>query len=214
MPSAKTIGNRLAPPRYLLFVAVLVVGWGVGITSFGWQRGVMIGFDVAALAFLLASINLFNDRPEQMRAAAKANDANRVVLLAISFIISLVILVAVGNQLSQKGALSAFEIALIVSTLVLVWTFGNSIYALHYAHLYYSGDDGGSDTTGLDFPGKRAPDYADFCYFAFTLGVALQTADVCVTSPHIRRVVTVHCVAAFFFNLGVLALTVNVLGSG
>jgi len=43
--------------------------------------------------------------------------------------------------------------------------------------------------------------------------VALQTSDVCITSPHIRRVVTLHCVAAFFFNLGVLALTINVLGS-
>ena len=103
---------------------------------------------------------------------------------------------------------------MIVATLVLVWTFGNAIYTLHYAHLYYSGDDGGKDVTGLDFPGKRNPDYADFCYFAFTLGVALQTSDVSITSPHIRRVATVHCIAGFFFNLGVLALTVNVLGAG
>ena len=179
----------------------------------GWQRGVMIGFDVAALAFILASLNLFNDRPKEIRAHAKANDANRVVLLGVSFVISLVILVAVGSQLSREGGFTGFEIALIVATLVLVWTFGNAVYALHYAHLYYTRDDGGADATGLDFPGKREPDYADFCYFAFTLGCALQTADVCVTSPHIRRVVTVHCVAAFFFNLGVLALTINVLGS-
>lgn len=212
MPSARTIGNRLAPPRYLLFVTVLVVGWGAAISNFGWQRGLMIGFDVAALAFLAACISLFNDTPEEMRADAKANDANRALLLGLTFVISLVILVAVGNQLSQKDSLGGFEIALIVATLVLAWIFGNAIYTLHYAHLYYSRDDGGSDSTGLDFPGKRAPDYADFCYFAFTLGVALQTSDVCVTSPHIRRIVTIHCVAAFFFNLGVLALTINVLG--
>ncbi len=213
MPSAKTIGNHLAPPRYLMFVAVLTVGWGVGISSFGWQRGAMIGFDIAALAFLISCIALFDDGPKEMRAAAKANDANRIMLLALSFVISLVILVAVGSQLSQRGGLDAFEIALIVATLVLVWTFGNAVYALHYAHLFYSGDDGGKDHSGLDFPGTRAPDYADFCYFAFTLGVALQTADVSITSPHIRRIVTAHCVAAFFFNLGVLALTVNVLGA-
>ena len=213
MPSAKTIGNHLAPPRYLLFVTVLTAGWGVGISSFGWQRGTMIGFDIAALAFLISCIALFDDSPKEMRAAAKANDANRIMLLALSFVISLVILVAVGSQLSQRGGLDAFEIALIVATLVLVWTFGNAVYALHYAHLFYSGDDGGKDHSGLDFPGTRAPNYADFCYFAFTLGVALQTADVSITSPHIRRIVTIHCVAAFFFNLGVLALTVNVLGA-
>ena len=214
MPSAKTIGNRIAPPRYLLFLAVLAAGWGWGTNLVGWERGVMIGFDVAAVAFLLSCVALFNDGAQEMRADAKANDANRVVLLGLSFIISLVILVAVGSQLSQKGGLDGFEIALIVATLVLVWTFGNAIYTLHYAHLYYSGDDGGKDVTGLDFPGRRNPDYADFCYFAFTLGVALQTADVSITSPHIRRVATVHCIAAFFFNLGVLALTVNVLGAG
>ena len=213
MASAKTIGNRIAPPRFLLFLALLAAGWGIGIFALGWQHGVMIGFDVAALAFLLASINLLNDSPKEMRAHAKANDANRIVLLGISFAISLVILVAVGSQLSRDGGFTVFEIALIVATLVLVWTFGNVVYAFHYAHLYYTSDAGGADATGLDFPGKREPDYADFCYFAFILGVALQTADVCVTSPHIRRVVTVHCVAAFFFNLGVLALTVNVLGA-
>lgn len=214
MPSARTIGNRIAPPRYLLFLGVLAIGLGVGVSAFGWQRGVMIGFDIAAAAFLVSCINLFNDTPKEMRADAKANDANRVLLLAMSFVISLVILVAVGSQLSQKGGLDEYDIALIVGTLVVVWTFGNAIYTLHYAHLFYSGDDGGKDHSGLDFPGRRAPDYADFCYFAFTLGVALQTADVCITSPHIRRVATVHCIAAFFFNLGVLALTVNVLGAG
>ena len=213
MHAAKTIGNRIAPPRFLLFIGLLIVGWGAAVTMLGWQRGVMVGFDVAALGFLAASINLFNDKPKKMREDAKAHDANRVVLLGISFVISLVILVAVGSQLSRGGGFSGFEIALIVGTLVLVWVFGNAIYALHYAHLYYSADDGGADSTGLDFPGKREPDYADFCHFAFTLGVALQTADVCITSAHIRRVVTVHCVAAFFFNLGVLALTVNVLGA-
>jgi len=213
MPSAKTIGNRLAPPRYLLFVTILAIGWGVGISILGGQRGLMVGFDIAALAFLISCISLFNDSPKEMRADAKANDANRVMFLGISTVLSLVILVTVGSQLAQKETLDAVEIALIVGTLLLVWTFGNAIYALHYAHLYYSGDDGGTDKTGLDFPGKRAPDYADFCYFAFTLGVALQTSDVCITSPHIRRVVTLHCVAAFFFNLGVLALTINVLGS-
>ena len=94
------------------------------------------------------------------------------------------------------------------------WTFANTVYALHYAHLYYSRDDGGKDRAGLEFPGNtKEPDYRDFAYFAFTLGVALQTSDVTITSPHIRWVVTVHCVAAFIFNLGVLALTINVLGS-
>ena len=102
---------------------------------------------------------------------------------------------------------------LVIATLSLAWTFANMVYALHYAHLYYSGKDGGKDQAGLDFPGDRAePDYWDFVYFSFTLGVALQTSDVCITSTGIRRVVTLHSVAAFVFNLGILAFTINVLG--
>ena len=68
------------------------------------------------------------------------------------------------------------------------------VYALHYAHLFYTSDDGGKDLAGLIFPGDRSePDYADFVYFCFTLGVALQTSDVAITSPRIRRVVIGHC---------------------
>ena len=76
-----------------------------------------------------------------------------------------------------------------------------------------SSDDAGKDRAGLKFPGTEEPDLADFAYFSFTLGVAVQTADVDITSPHIRRIATIHCIAGFFFNLGVLALTINVLGS-
>jgi uncharacterized membrane protein len=82
---------------------------------------------------------------------------------------------------------------------------------LHYAHLYYS-DEAGGDHAGLDFPGKRRePDYWDFVYFSYTLGIALQTSDVCITSTRIRRLVVLHCIGAFIYNLGVLALAVNVL---
>jgi uncharacterized membrane protein len=55
--------------------------------------------------------------------------------------------------------------------------------------------------------------YWDFVYFAFTLGMTFQTSDVTITSERIRRIVTIHCLAAFFFNIGVLAFTINVLGS-
>jgi uncharacterized membrane protein len=94
----------------------------------------------------------------------------------------------------------------------LAWAGANMVYALHYAHLYYRSDANGSDRGGLEFPGDRPePDYGDFLYFAFTLGVALQTSDVAVTSPAIRRIVLLHCLEAFIFNMGVLALAISAL---
>lgn len=212
MARARSIGNRIAPARFLVFLAVLIAGWGLLIPLAGFELGFLAGFDLAAMVFLFSSLPLLGLGAAALRDAAARNDANRWMLLAISFVLTLVILAAITVQLAAAESLGAFDKILIVATLVLVWTFGNAIYALHYAHLYYSRDDGGKDSAGLRFPGSNEPDMADFAYFAFTLGVAVQTADVAITSPHIRQVATVHCIAGFFFNLGVLALTINVLG--
>ena len=130
----------------------------------------------------------------------------------LTVFLSLVILVAVAGELTAEQQLTTTDTLLVIATLALAWTFANMVYALHYAHLFYSSEDGGHDLGGLDFPGKRPePDYWDFVYFSFTLGVALQTSDVCITSSGIRRVVTLHCIAAFVFNLGVLAMAINIL---
>lgn len=147
-----------------------------------------------------------------MRRAAADNDANRVVLLILTLILSLVILVTVAGELVGAEHPSVLEKLLIVVTLMLAWTGANMVYALHYAHLYYSTGPDGGDLGGLDFPGERPePDYGDFIYFAFTLGIALQTSDVMVTSPAIRRIVLLHCLEAFIFNMGVLALAISAL---
>ena len=213
MAKRKSIGNRIAPMRFLMFVGLLVAGWVVGIAWLGAERGLLAGFDLAALVYLISCAPLFRLGTAELRRAAIENDANRWLLLALSFLLTLVILAAITVQLATPDGLPLADKLLIAVSLVIVWTFGNAIYTLHYAHLYYSRVGGGKDAGGLQFPCTKEPDLADFTYFAFTLGVAVQTSDVEVTSPHIRRIVTIHCIAAFFFNLGVLALTINVLGS-
>jgi uncharacterized membrane protein len=102
---------------------------------------------------------------------------------------------------------------MIIGTLVLSWIFSNWIYSLHYAHLFYTrAPEDGGDTGGLEFPKTPEPDYWDFIYFGFCLGMTFQTSDVSVTDGRFRKVVTLHCLAAFVFNLGVIAFTINVLG--
>ena len=87
------------------------------------------------------------------------------------------------------------------------------IYTLHYAHLFYR-EGARGDSGGLEFPRTPEPDYWDFIYFAFCLGMTFQTSDVTVTDGRLRRAVTAHCMAAFVFNLGIIAFTINVLGGG
>jgi len=208
------MGNRIAPARFVLFVVLAIVGVYAGITFFGWRHGTMVGFDLAALVFLLSCVPLLNDRSDEMRELARRNDANRAMLLVISVAVSLAVLVAVAAELSQKGALKPLSILLVVATLALAWIFSNTIYALHYAHMFYVSHHTGKDCGGLEFPGSPEPDYWDFVYYAFCLGMAFQTSDVSVTDGRFRRVTTGHCLAAFVFNLGVIAFTINVLGGG
>ena len=213
MAAKPTIGNKVAPPRFILFFALLAAGTAVAWQYLDRPSAIMAGFDLAALGFMLSIIPLFGHKADQMRQSSRRNDANRATLLIVALVLSFVILVAVAGELTGDRHLSTTETAIVIATLGLAWTFANLVYALHYAHLFYSGRDG-RDQAGLDFPGKNPePDYWDFIYFSFTLGVALQTSDVCITSSGIRRVVTLHCIQAFVYNLVVLALAVNVLAS-
>ncbi|RYG75634.1 DUF1345 domain-containing protein, partial [bacterium] len=136
-------------------------------------------------------------------------------LLAITAAVMLTVLAAVGTELGGEGKPAPGTIALIIGTLALCWLFANTVYALHYAHIFYTADDDGEgDTGGLDVPGTKEPDYADFLYFSLTLGMTFQTSDVEMTSGAMRRTALGHCMLAFLFNMGVLAFTVNVLGGG
>ncbi len=206
------LGQRVAPPRFVLFAIVFAIGLVALIPRLGLGRGTMAAFDIAAILFLATVATLFgNATAERMRRYADENDANRAVLLAFSGTILIVVLVAVAKELQGKTDLVAILIS--VATLVLAWLFSNMVYTLHYAHLFYSDGEDGKDAGGLDFPSCAEPDYWDFAYFAFTLGMTFQTSDVEITSRRVRKVALGQCMAAFVFNIGVLAFTINVLGS-
>lgn len=209
------IGNRIAPARFVLFFAMLAASVAIANIIAPWWRSVMLGFDFSALVFIASCIPLYNDKPEQMRTAALENDANRAVLLILALALTGVILVAVGSEMGTAKATGAFDIPITIGTLLLAWFFGNTVYALHYAHLFYMTDGAEGDRAGIKFPSERGfdhdPTFSDFVYMSFTVGSALSVSDMAVTSPHIRKVVTAHSIAAFIYNVGVLALTVNML---
>jgi len=205
--------NKVLPTRFVLFVLVLIAGTGAALLLLRPLQGIMAGFDLAAFLFLASCVPLLNDEPQQMRRHSKENDANRLVLLAVTVAVSIVILVAVGAVIVKSDALRTLDVLMIVATLVLAWLFGNVVYGLHYAHVYYqAGKDRGGDAAGISFPATKEPDYWDFLYFAFTLGMTFQTSDCDITAQAIRRISIGHCMAAFVFNLGVLAFTINALG--
>ncbi len=209
MPARRTIGNSIAPWRFIMFVILFIIGTAIAASFVNvWQKSVMLGFDTASLCFLISLWPIIRDGETSLiKQHAEQNDANRGVLLFVAAIITAVLFVTIIMELSASGKPPA---VLIVSTLVLAWLFSNMVYTLHYAHMFYGHANKGS---GLEFPDRPKPDYWDFMYFAFTLGMTFQTSDVDITDPHIRRAALGQCAAAFIFNIGVLAFTINILGS-
>ena len=205
------LGQYVAPPRFVAFMLMLLAAstalWLKGLSP---AHAFVLGFDAAAMLFLLLAAPLLKSHsPENLRVHAAANDANRGTMLVLTSMVMLAILMALVALLPNAQTL--WHKSTIILTLALAWLFSNSIFALHYAHLYYRDD--GTAEGGLGFPGKSPPDYGDFLYFAFTLGMTFQTSDVSVETPALRRIVTLHSLAAFVFNLGVLAFTINALSS-
>jgi uncharacterized membrane protein len=213
MAKTPTIGNRIAPWRFITFVVVLVVAALPGRAWLGsFPLGIIAAFDLAAAIFLgLCWKLLAIDDPVEIERIAVHNDANRTVLLVFTGIVMAVLLIAVAAETVGRRP-DTFTKALIIATLIIAWLFSNTIYALHYAHMAYV--QPGSGCLGFRFPGTSAPVYWDFIYFAFTCGMAFATSDVEVTDQRTRKIVVFHCLAAFAFNIGVLAFTINLLASG
>lgn len=208
------------PPRFVLF---LVAFAAAGALLLGlaprWSQAVVGGFDIAALLFIASLWSLTrDDTPAKMHFDAKANDSNRFGVLVMTSLVMVVIVTAVAVELPearrQQGSAHAASLVLVLFSLVVAWLFSNLIYALHYAHMYYREEGDG----GLRFPhgGDRPhyPDYWDFTYFSLTIGMAFATSDVEILRSDIRRIATVHGAVAFFYNLVVLAFTINVTASG
>ena len=202
------IGNRIAPARFLVFmIAFAAIGTVIELQTGLWRLAMMGGFDLAAMLFFVLLAPVLGDGDaKSIRRHAAENDANRATLLVITALIGMVLLVTIAVELTGPGEPLA---SIIIATLVIAWLFANTLYALHYAHLFYT--KGGE--TSLTFPDTKTPDYWDFVYFAFTLGMTFQTSDVGINGRTMRRVVLAQCLAAFIFNIGILAFTINTLGS-
>lgn len=208
--AARTFGASFMPWRYGLFL-LLCCSSALFCLWLPWYQAIMAGFDVAAIGYLATLPSLLRLDVDGIRKQAKLVDADRVLLLVLTAIVMATILTAVATELAQRESPDGMALALILATLFLAWCFSNLIYAIHYAHLFYHGGGGGGDRGGVEFPGTKAPHYWDFVYFACTLGMTFQTSDVAITDGKWRKVVVFHSLAAFIFNIGVIAFSINIL---
>ncbi len=209
----------LGHPRLLASVLAALV---VGAVLPGWQQAtrLLVAWNAGTMLYLVSTfVVMGRATPRTIRDRAAATDDGRFAVLVLVSIAGLASVGAIVAQLNVTKDLHGIDkglhLGLAALTIVSAWAFLHLTYALHYAHEYFD-EIGGRDGAelrlrgGVAFPGTDEPDYWDFLYFAFIIGVAAQTADVSITSKTIRRTSLAHSVLAFFFNSAILALTINI----
>ena len=179
--------------------------------TFSWITRILLSWDVGVLFYLAAAaVMMSRANVAAIRRRAADEDEGAIALLVLTVAAAMASLGAIFAELAtleRADPYYALYIALVIVTVVLSWAFIHTIFALHYAHDFY-GERARQD--GLKFPGDQQPDYWDFIYFAFVIGMTFQVSDVAVTNKSIRRVVVTHGVLSFFFTTAIVALTVNI----
>lgn len=207
---------------HIRVIGAVTVGFAVFVASAALSAPVraLLAWDLGVATFLALVTQMALASTEAlMRRRAAVQDAGRWAILAMvtaGAFFSLFGLTVVQKTLKTLPAGQGGPmLALIVATILLSWLLVHVMFALHYAHDYYGPTDDPADEDGLvgglAFPGNSQPDYWDFGYFSFVVGMTCQVSDVQVSGQVMRRIVLAHGIVAFFFNTIILALTINIL---
>ena len=218
-PALRPLPIRIAKLHDKLVIAAIV---GVAVTvlvpvDFRLPTRLLVGWDVGVALYLALTYPMVlraDIARIQKRAAEQDEGAIAMLLLSIAATLAslVAIIVELGGIKQEPSAEVILHVMLAAATILLSWSFVHMIFSLHYAHEYY-GERRDGKIGGLKFPDDKQPDYWDFLYFSLVIGMTSQVSDVAVTSKVIRRIVSMHGVLSFFFNLTVLALTVNMVSN-
>jgi len=176
---------------------------------------ILLGWNIAIwLYLLLIWIMMARADAAHVRDIAAREDENSVMILSVVCIAAIASIAVIVLELATAKNLglgsSVLHFVFTGATVVGAWCLIPSIFTLHYARLYY----GSPEVRTLQFPDCNVePDYWDFLYFAFTIAVASQTADIGIASSPMRRAVLAQSLLSFFFNASILALSINIAAS-
>ncbi len=210
---------RIVKSRPRLFISG-AVGLSVLILLFAAFEGrtptkLLVAWNVGTALYLaLALYLMWRSDVHRIRRRAAMQDESQLTILILTVAAAIASLAAIFSELGTTpgGTRQPIQLILATTTIVLSWAFIHVMFALHYAHEYY-GDGRDHIIGGMSFPDDKEPDYWDFMYFSFVIGMCAQVSDVTVSSKPIRRTVLAHGIISFLFNAALLALTVNIAAS-
>lgn len=197
----------------LLFLLLLLTNMETSITlMITW-----LGF--ATMSLILSWITILTSHPSDVKHEAHAQDSGRtlifcfVVVAAFASLLAIIILLKETSDKTDQGIYA--EILIPLGCVAGSWWLLHTVFTLRYAHFFYCDIDHDSGRKikpeGLRFPEDDEPDYLDFTYFSFVIGMTFQVSDVEITSKRIRRLAWLHGILAFAFNTFIVAFTINII---
>jgi len=212
--AARTSGYQKLFLSLLLAVCAFLATIPLNISN---VTKIIFCWDVFAIAMIgMMWLLFFTTTAQEQKEIVKKQDDDIKVIFAI--VLTSVCISLVGALLlifSKDGTVVEKEIRTIVTLIAIFtsWILLHTIFTIRYAHLFHVPDMAKTkeDTGGIDFPNSEVPDYIDFAYFSFVIGMTFQVSDVTISSKSVRRYVLLHSLISFVFNTIIVALTVNII---
>jgi uncharacterized membrane protein len=194
----------------LLFGCLLPQQWRLPVRS-------IVAWDIGGIVFLfLATLMMNRSNHQIVRARAIADQEHRwQILLGVLTgsgvsLLAIVYMLKDGKNLAPQ--LLTLHVSLAIITVICSWLLTHTMFGLYYAHSYYVRVIEHPDLPpSLDFPHEEQPDYWDFMYFSFIIGMTSQVADVSINSRRFRQLCLIHGILSFFFNTAIVAMNINLI---
>ncbi|TDO24795.1 DUF1345 domain-containing protein [Pedobacter duraquae] len=204
--------------KLIITVIIAAITFGLTYGKVGGGMQFMIVWVAYALSQILLSwITVLAVHPIEMQQQAKLQDSSRTLIFLVVLGAALASLFVVLLLLKSTKELSGwdlrFHILMSIASVMCSWIMVHTLFVFRYAHLYYGDPEkkGHKFAEGLQFPEEKEPDYLDFCYFSFVIGMTFQVSDVEISSRRIRRLALMHSMIAFGFNTVIVALSINII---
>jgi len=217
-PKLPWVVGLSAPHRLLLTLLIAIVAFAATQPWLTPHTRLLIAWNAGTLTYLtLAWLAVGRADVGMTRVRAQLYDQTGYVIFLLVVVASTASVVAIGFIVGDAKQLPfmsrAAHLSLSILSLLLSWLLIHTLFAFHYARLYYWREDPSKDhVRGLRFPGETEPDYLDFAYYSFVVGMTSQVSDVAVLARPMRRLTLVHGVLSFVFNIAILAMSINIIG--
>jgi uncharacterized membrane protein len=221
---AKNLLIRLdAQHRLYIALAVTLIVFIFSYGKFSIPALIMLDWGSCATTIIILNwVVILTAHPREMRQIARLKDSSRFIILSFVIIASCVSLFSIIFLLKSVSkdpghTHAAHHILMSIGSVIVSWWMLHTVFTMSYAHLFYTltpEDDDAKDAVigGLKFPDEDMnPDYVDFVYFSFVIGMTFQVSDVEITSRAIRRIALYHALISFAFNTAIVALSINVV---